>query len=776
MELFPFQIEASNQIAERFHKYLENPLFSRRNQIVPFYQSLSAITGGGKTLILADTVEQMRSRLPLEPIVLWLSKGRVVVWQTLQNLATGKYSHLLGGFVVKPLSDCRPEDVQNSKKGLVLVATVGKFNQKDKEDRKIFKVGLDMADQSLWDQLKARKNSTGKKRHLIIVYDEGHNLTSQQTELLLDLQPDAIISASATLRISELLNSYLERLRKEQAWSEESFVTSVPSSRVVEAGLVKKQIQLGGYLTSMEVTVNDMHAQMGEAEKAAQRLQLPFKPKAIYVSTTNTTDDSTINQDMSRPFHQRLARPILIWRHLVERAKIDPSEIAVYCDLKFDAKFPPPSGFNLFSGADNDYDRFITGNYRHIIFNLGLQEGWDDPECSFAYIDKDMGSPEQVTQIIGRVLRQPGAQHYSVPILNTAHFYIRADEQRVFRDILDDVSKKLTSECPDITITVRKNTSGGDRPTLSALKNKTVPAVSVNSARAQKHIPEIVKAIVNFQGNIEDTVGKGGRIQVLQTIGSGEDATEEWTEIEHSNKVTARWIFLRELQKRHPKAGRLCDIELPKFDVLIEYNSNAATLIREAAIKVVDAYVEHSVIVQNSFEPPYTVDSVNIDKTKMVKFSNAVHEGYSDLNGLEREFAEALDKTKRVWCRNPSQGGFTIPLLDRGRTRNFSPDFLVWTNGHIAAIDTKGDHLIVEDAGRKLFHLEKIGNGPDLVIRLVTEGKWAVRGSEFSKDGGSGYTVWSLRQSKHHAEYCSTMAGAVQACLDSTIPADERHL
>jgi len=45
-----------------------------------------------------------------------------------------------------------------------------------------------------------------------------------------------------------------------------------------------------------------------------------------------------------------------------------------------------------------------------------------------------------VTQIVGRVLRQPGAQHYPAPSSNTAHFYIRTDEKGVFEDIIDDVS------------------------------------------------------------------------------------------------------------------------------------------------------------------------------------------------------------------------------------------------------------------------------------------------------------------------------------------------
>lgn len=58
---------------------------------------------------------------------------------------------------------------------------------------------------------------------------------------------------------------------------------------------------------------------------------------------------------------------------------IDPAEIAVYCSLKMDKEFPAPDGFHLFKGGDDDYEAFSAGPYRHIIFNLSLQEGWDDP-------------------------------------------------------------------------------------------------------------------------------------------------------------------------------------------------------------------------------------------------------------------------------------------------------------------------------------------------------------------------------------------------------------
>jgi type III restriction enzyme len=180
MNLLKFQDQASSQIVDRFWEYLQDPLMVRRTQPVPFYQNLAAITGAGKTIVLADAVEQIRDRLPLEPVVLWLSKGKVVVWQTYANLSTGKYADLVQRFDVKPLLDCKPEDVAGSNRGLMLVATVAKFNQRDREqgDRKVFQTQLDVSNTSLWELLKARRTSQGRRRHLIIIYDEGHNLSA----------------------------------------------------------------------------------------------------------------------------------------------------------------------------------------------------------------------------------------------------------------------------------------------------------------------------------------------------------------------------------------------------------------------------------------------------------------------------------------------------------------------------------------------------------------------------------------------------------------------
>lgn len=764
MKLFPFQLAASSEIADKFAKYAKDPLLVTRTKIVPFYQNISAITGGGKTLILCDAIAQIRSCLPVEPIILWLSKGKVVVWQTYTNLSNGKYSELVPNFQVKPLMDCKQADIKNFKTGLILVATVGKFNQKDKEegDRKIYQLALDSAESSLWDMLKNRKDSEGRRRPFVVVYDEGHNLSNQQTELLLELEPDALIAASATMRIPEALNATVTRLKQDKNWQSDDFLTAVKSTDVVKSGLVKKQLLLGGYVTPMEVAIDEMLESMKRTQKASAKLGLPFVPKAIYVSQTNVVSNKGKVDNIYMPFEQRQARPILIWRHLVENRGIDPNKIAVYCNLKFDTRFPPPPGFILFAGGDSDYDSFISGNYQHIIFNLTLQEGWDDPTCYFAYIDKDMGSKEQITQIVGRVLRQPEALHYTDSRLNTAHFYIRTDEKKIFEEVLDEIKKKITADAPEITLTVFTGKKGAaSKLELQAKKIKELPEVSIDSSNAIEPIRKILKSVQDYRRDDVNTIGKGGRIQVLQTIGHAGKEREEWVEVEHSNRVTARWIFSREVQKSYGKALNLCDIEDPKFDALVEYNSLAAEHIRDTANRVVSCYIDNSVIIHN-FSNPTEVPAIGVDPSNIEKFKNALHEGYSDLNSLEKEFASALDKTQRLWFRNSARGLFEIPLLSKGESKNFNPDFIVWNGKEIIAIDTKGDHLIVEDAGRKLFHIQKIGKGNNVLIKLVTRGKWD---DKIQKIDAVGFTVWVLKNGKPHPYHSGNVNEAVQICL-----------
>jgi type III restriction enzyme len=769
IELKKFQKTAADQIAERFAKYYEAPPERGRRgdlRVIPFYQSLSAITAAGKTVILADAVSTISTVLSIPPVVLWLSKGKVVVDQTYANLSPGgKYHHLLGSAQFSYLAQYSPMEVRESKQARVYFATVGTFNQRDKEkgQRLIFRSELDTADDSTWAELKLRLDDQDHRRALVIVYDEGHNLTDQQLDLLLELQPDALIAASATMRRSAGLSAVLKAL-KEEGWTDEELITSVDAKAVADSGLVKSAVLLGGYEAPMEETIDSLIADMHDAEKEAAAHGVGA-PKAIYVSKTNIVEGNRLEtDDPKQPFLQRRSPPILIWRHLTEHCNVNPDEIAVYCSLKTDKNYPLPETFRLFKGADKDYDEFVAGGFRHVIFNLGLQEGWDDPLCYFAYIDKSMESNTQVEQTIGRLLRQPGAKHYPVERLNTAHFYIRVDKRGVFSGLLEQIDKKLASDAPGIKII--ETSPGNAKPEpLQAKETKVISGTAYNSDQAVEPIAELIENLNDYsQDDGSNIKSEGGRTLIQRLVGGGARPTFEWEPFEHTNFVVARWLFQREVLRRFPDALDVALTDSPKFDALVGFGSRAHRQIIGIAENVVNAYIDNVILKQKSINE-YVVGPVLVRQDEMERFKNALHEGYSGLNPtLEAPFARAIDKTGLTWCRNPSRSGYNIPLVSIGPTRNFYPDFLVWKDEDVFAIDTTGGHLLMDKTTRKLLSIAPATKSMGrLTVRLVSEGKW---NANVEQEDSAGYTVWGQKQDNSlRAIHVESIAAAVERAI-----------
>jgi len=769
IELKEFQKAAADQIAERFAEYYAEPVMRGRRgslRVVPFYQGLASITASGKTVILADAVSTISTLLPVAPVVLWLSKGKVVVDQSYKNLAGGgKYHDLLGAASFSYLAKYDALEVRDATEPLIYFATVGTFNQRDKEEgsRLIFKSEIDTAEDSVWDALKLRLNSEDNRRPLLLVYDEGHNLTDQQMDLLLELQPDVLISASATMKLPAQLGDEIKAL-KADGWTEEQLTTHVDSKAVADSGLVKSRIELGGYQAPMEETIDALVSDMSETEgEAAAHGVGP--PKAIYVCKTNIVEGNSMEpDDPKQPFLQRRSPPILIWRHLTEKCGVDPSTVAVYLSLRTNKDYPLPEEFRLFKGGDSDYNDFMAGDFRHIIFNLSLQEGWDDPLAYFAYIDKSMESTIQVEQIVGRLLRQPGAQHYPSERLNSAQFYIRVDKRGVFSDILEKVNGKLSSDAPGIKIVESK--PGKAKPeALPPQEKKTIYETAYVTDEAIEPIAGIIDALTDYRGADDANIrSAGGRAIIQHKIGADSEVKFEWEEFEHTNLVIARWLFQREVMRRFQGALGVAPTDSPKFDARVGFGSNAHKHIQDAAKQVVDAYIENVYLKQKSVDE-YEVGSVLARRDEMHSFDHALHEGYSGLNNLELPFARAIDKTGLPWYRNPSRSGYNIPLISVGPTRNFYPDFFVWKDADVFAIDTTGGHLLKDKTGRKLLSIvpakQNVGR---LIVRLVSKGEWNV---DVEQEDSAGYTVWERKEQDNslRAVHVDSVDAAVERSL-----------
>lgn len=787
LELKQFQSKAANSISNRFAFYAKHPNRPMKGPTKPrpFFQALAALTGAGKTPILAQAVVEMRNHLSSEPIVFWMSKAKSVVAQTYANFTGGgKYSGIIDGFRVVNVGQLTPQLITDGSAPLMVMATTGLFNNKDQSEGalQIYKSGNDVfGDRSPWERLIERK-AGGKRRPMVIVYDEGHNLSEQQTELLAELEPDAYLLASATLRLPDRFNDSV--ISPIKLWINESGAsaaqfdalgatekgrpdaklfntTAVSSAAVVDAELVKKAIQFDGTTAPMERCLDDLLHRLDMLEKEIDARGLNFKPKAIYVSKTNVTDQADKN-DHTKPWNLRQAPPARIWRHLVERG-VNPASIAIYANLNF-IEGNKPAEVNLFSKGEGDFDEFTAGNYQHIIFNQALQEGWDDPACYAAYIDKSMGSAVQVEQIIGRALRQYGASHYDNPLLNSAHFFLRVDKQSVFVEAIKAVKAKLSKEGSPIAIVSSFGGSGSASEDSEPKQGVSAPlcVVNVDATDAIDHINALVKQFTSYQTDSPDTTGQAHVASAVVELSKpdADDGDEvEWTADGHTNPVRLHWLVATALRARSARALAVSNLNAPKFDVKVQIQSNADLAATKLASEIVQVFYQHAELVYES-STPFSFGAMRIPVGAQ-EFKNGLHERYAGLNPFELKFALALDKVGSVWHRNSSSGGFHIPLLTEGDTKSFYPDFLVWKGGYVYCLDTKGSHLLSDAVARKLFDIQD-GTKTKVYVRFITEGKQSQLRGDVAKGG---FTVWKTKNNTPTPVHVDTLAAAAKECL-----------
>ena len=788
LELKAFQSDSAKSIADRYAFFANHPDRPRKGvKPRPFFQALSALTGAGKTPILAQAVALMRAHFSSEPIVFWMSKAKSVVAQTATNFSGGgKYSEVVEGFRVINVAQLNPVLIEDETTPLLVMATTGLFNNKDQAEGalNIYKKDEDLfGTQSPWERLIKRANG-GKRRPPVIVYDEGHNLSEQQTDILSELEPDAYLLASATLKLPESFNkSVIHHIRlwvEDASPEKEAFAalgaidpktgkvdvqrfttTAVSSEKVVDAQLVKRAVQFDGTTAPMEKCLDDLCHRMEVLQDEIELRSLHFKPKAIYVCKTNIADDGE-KDDASKPFNQRKAPPIRIWRYLVEQKGVEPKDIAIYANLTF-VEGNKPDEVNLFSKGESDFEEFSAGNFRHIIFNLALQEGWDDPACYLAYIDKSMGSSIQVEQVIGRALRQYGATHYDTPLLNSAHFFLRVDSQNVFTEAITAVKNKLLAEGAPIEIIDNFGGSGSGADELKPKEDVEVKlhCIHVDAEAACQHIAEIVAQFPTYAAGSTDTTGvahTASQVLNLKELGQ-QSGLPAWVAAGNTNPVRLRWFVSTALRARSTRALAVTDLKDSRFDVLVQVQSNADKQAEKLSREIVACYFQHAELVYESLKP-FQFGTLRVPKAAPT-FTNGLYERYAGFNKFERAFADALDEDGHTWHRNPSAGGFHVPLLSEGDSASFFPDFIVWKGDLIYCLDTKGSHLLTDAVARKLFDIQD-GGKTKVLVRFISEGKQSeLRGKAIK----GGYTVWKMRAGNPTPVHVDSLESAISECL-----------
>lgn len=737
LKLFPFQEEAAHQLRSAALAWVlkaatDSPLYFGRSAI-PFLAQLKAVTGSGKTPILAKVVGEIGPA-----VVIWTSKSAAVVEQTYKNLH-GKYRHLLPGKteIVRSIpGHAAWRDLIGEKDGLTIwVMTVASWNEAESaagagsEDARLnlHRPQPDWSgNTSPWNQIR-----NALKRPLWIVSDESHNQSDAQLDQLAALRPKGFFMASATPVQNELFHRWSTVVQEDPEWRLLGAAGLVPVSTkdVVEAQLLKTTIEVVDFNSGTEENLDGVLQYITELDQAIEKEGASLCPRAIYV-----VEESNTRKGSSEP-----SRPVAIWQHL--RSRGVPSEaIAV-----FTATRDLPVGAEKIESLSR-----LANRHRHIIFNQALQEGWDDPEAYVCYFDGVTKSFTRIRQIVGRVLRQPLAQHFVSERLNTATLILNVPAGS-YDSVIGDLKAELRLYAPhgeDGFAAIRLKTKKDPLPSI-ALR----PGLSERDFELER-VTLRAPRMTSIEAKIKVAAARPWPQEALDAPGLGtinvvslEDAArerQEFIDVARSARTRNGLYLRRRIQQANRNCLNAIRPELFRGNGLDQLSCQGATAqseLGDLAATAVEFY-ESNVEYEPTPDPlkSHWLPAPHRPRGgERLVFENSVHEAYSrgDFNSDELALAHALDTVdKGHWVRNPPSPdiGFGIPLPSKvGDSLTFFPDFLWWVNGKCWGIDPTGLHLLNAKVRGKLQDFES----PRLAL--------VVRGEvDLSTGAQKGKAGWSL--------------------------------
>lgn len=231
-----------------------------------------------------------------------------------------------------------------------------------------------------------------------IIIDEIHKVFSEQARKTIDnLNPEMVLGLSATPK------------------EEMNILVKITGLALKNEDMIKLDLHIFPPASNLE---NDWKAMLSEIKSHRERLEKKARAlkqsKGIYIRPIALIQvEATGNDQRGRGrVHSLDAK-----EHLIELG-INPDEIAIKTSAQNDIE-----DVDLFSG---------DCPVRYIITKEALREGWD---CSFAYllgIIPNVGSNTGVTQLVGRILRQPNAKKTGIKDLDESYaYYVRDDSGQI---------------------------------------------------------------------------------------------------------------------------------------------------------------------------------------------------------------------------------------------------------------------------------------------------------------------------------------------------------
>ncbi len=409
------------------------------------YVCLRVPTGGGKTLmachalgILRDTVIRTDS-----PLVLWLVPSTPILEQTLDRLRDRRDPYRVAaeaavktGLNVASVDEALAFTQADLDGGTtVVVGTIQKFRVDAKDGRAVYKSngslmphfsGLSPEERDALEHegegadayLPQSLANVFRQHRPAVVMDEAHKArTSLSFETLARFNPSAILELTATPGMEEASRS---RAKDKPLPSNVLHSTSAAELKAEE--MVKLPVVLRTH-PDWKQTLGDSLRLRRDLERAAaveEAAGAPHLRPILLVQAEDRGGDKTLD---------------VVVDSLREDFKLDDAWVAQEA-YSVEGTKPPP-------GADWSDLKDPKCPIRVIVTVDKLREGWD---CPFAYVLcslRGSRSGTAVTQLVGRVLRQPGARCRADEQLNRAYVFADTD---AFIQTLQDLKEAIVEQ------------------------------------------------------------------------------------------------------------------------------------------------------------------------------------------------------------------------------------------------------------------------------------------------------------------------------------------
>lgn len=508
------------------------------------YFCLRVPTGGGKTWLAAKSVALVNTQLLRceYSVILWLVPSKPIREQTLRALRDRLHPYRSALREAGPITVLDLDEAKSVTRATldtsttIIVATRQAFQVEDEESRKVYQSSGALMHHfdnlsptqrgGLLSEGEGAERTTPcslanvlRLRRPFAVVDEAHN---SRTELAFDMlarfSPSGVLELTATPDLERTPSNVLHSVSAAELKAEE--MIKLPVVLETEPNWEQCLADAIGRRDALHKLAEE--ERRGGADYLRPIVLIQSEPRRAGVETL---DFERVRQE------------------LITNHGIPPSEIAVATGEE--------KGLER---IDTDYKLGIADPacpVKFVITQKALAEGWD---CPFAYILVSMASLSSATaveQLLGRVLRQPGAGHRQAKALNQSYAFVVSHN---FAETAGALRDRLVAgagfERREVTEFVTAAKAEQARLDLDGHAGRVVVrpvAITLSEKPDLKSVPKLVRDKVSWDGKLNtltfSTPLTADEAEVLRTSVTSETAAAAIVEAAEVSRTTAIEFF-----------------------------------------------------------------------------------------------------------------------------------------------------------------------------------------------------------------------------------------